>query len=492
MGAAEKDVISTGRRDEIVLALTADGREELRHPQAGLSLRQRKLLMLIDGKRSLQQIVSSEPTLHADRVARDAAALVGRGLVEIEKGLLQPIAHRSTEMPAATLAPPTTGEARQVRGQPSLRRDRAAKEKKAASGPRPTVWLALAAGGAIAVLAAYLMQPRSAPPGVGAASAPPQPIASVPPARPIAQAAVGPAQPVARPTEPAAAGAVAATAINTQANQSPPPAPTAPATAPVASPAPPERGSNTKVAAVPIVVPPPEVKPAASGTIATASPSERGATTNAVVEPATRPPSDVKPANSSTVAIQSPSQRGSTANAAVEPATVSPSEVKPANSSPVVADAPPAAATAAVAVVVAAPAQTAAPAASETSAARAPAPPAAPETTAAIAAWTRDFAPVAPDASDPRMVALTSGLSPIERVPPVYPREAVREGITQGSIRARAVLAANGRVERVEFPALDSRNRVFERPARAALMMWTFPPGERGRVYEVVLNFVAP
>ncbi len=90
------------------------------------------------------------------------------------------------------------------------------------------------------------------------------------------------------------------------------------------------------------------------------------------------------------------------------------------------------------------------------------------------------------------VLASNSTLTPIERVPAIYPREAVRQGITRGSIRARAIIAANGSVERVEFPSADATNRVFERPARAALMTWTFPPGERGRVYEVVMNFVAP
>ena len=121
-----------------------------------------------------------------------------------------------------------------------------------------------------------------------------------------------------------------------------------------------------------------------------------------------------------------------------------------------------------------------------------PPPPAASEARLDVPTWARGFAPVAPDAADPRMVAVTTGLSPIERVPPVYPREAAREGISRGSVRARAIIAANGSVERVEFPSLDARNRVFERPARAALMTWSFPPGERGRVYEVVLNFIAP
>jgi protein TonB len=109
-----------------------------------------------------------------------------------------------------------------------------------------------------------------------------------------------------------------------------------------------------------------------------------------------------------------------------------------------------------------------------------------------VPAWAREFAPVAPDSDSARVVALSSGVTPIERIPPVFPRDAVRAGITRGSIRARAVIGVDGRVERVEFPFVDASNRVFERPARAALMTWTFPAGERGRVYEAVLNFVAP
>jgi outer membrane biosynthesis protein TonB len=95
---------------------------------------------------------------------------------------------------------------------------------------------------------------------------------------------------------------------------------------------------------------------------------------------------------------------------------------------------------------------------------------------------------VAPDGE----AARAGGLAPIERIPPVFPREAARAGVIRGSVRARAIVGANGNVERVEFPGLDANARVFERSARAAVMTWTFPPGERGRVYDTTLEFVAP
>jgi TonB family protein len=71
---------------------------------------------------------------------------------------------------------------------------------------------------------------------------------------------------------------------------------------------------------------------------------------------------------------------------------------------------------------------------------------------------------------------------------PEFPLEAVRQGIVQGTVRARLRIGADGRVESVTTSAA-AQSRVFERAARTALAEWSFPPGEAGRVYEVQLDF---
>ena len=71
---------------------------------------------------------------------------------------------------------------------------------------------------------------------------------------------------------------------------------------------------------------------------------------------------------------------------------------------------------------------------------------------------------------------------------PEFPPEAVRQGIDQGTVRARLRIGADGRVESVTTSAA-AQSRVFERSARTALAEWSFPPGAAGRVYEVQLDY---
>ncbi|MFN8992587.1 MAG: energy transducer TonB [Pseudomonadota bacterium] len=93
-------------------------------------------------------------------------------------------------------------------------------------------------------------------------------------------------------------------------------------------------------------------------------------------------------------------------------------------------------------------------------------------------------APVAPVASS----VPDSPLQPLRRMNPEFPPEAVRQGIDQGTVRARLRIGADGRVESVTTSAA-AQSRVFERAARTALAEWSFPPGEAARVYEVQLDF---
>jgi outer membrane biosynthesis protein TonB len=102
----------------------------------------------------------------------------------------------------------------------------------------------------------------------------------------------------------------------------------------------------------------------------------------------------------------------------------------------------------------------------------------------------REFAPAE---SDPQRLALAAaGRAPVQRTPPIFPREALRQGVTEGSVRARLFIAADGTVERVETSVTEPRFAVFEHSARVALMTWLFMPGEPGRVHDTVVNFRAP
>lgn len=415
MGAAEQLTHASDLHDDVVLAPTERGRDELTHPQAGLSLPQRRLLTLIDGKRSLREIAAAERTLRPERITRDAARLLGRGLAELEHGFLQPIARPTTVMP---VVPPASRTVRRS-ARPMLVKAPPADEPIVVGQTRRpsrsggTLWLALAVAGAAAMVIGYLMQ-GGAPETNPVASAALEP-------RPIVQAPV-PSTQVAADTAPPAADQPVDVAVVVLERRGAP-------------------AAHAPAALSPGVVPPAVATPPAAARAVAAS-----APTRAAVPPA-KPAAVVAPA------------RPAAASAAPPPAII---------------PAPAAAASSDMSPVRAAPAE--------------PAPPAQVE----VPAWAREFAPVAPDSDSARVVAMSSGVTPIERIPPVYPRDAVRAGITRGSIRARAVIGANGRVERVEFPFVDASNRVFERPARAALMTWTFPAGERGRVYEAVLNFVAP
>jgi len=71
---------------------------------------------------------------------------------------------------------------------------------------------------------------------------------------------------------------------------------------------------------------------------------------------------------------------------------------------------------------------------------------------------------------------------------PVYPREALREGIEAGRVVARVTVDAQGNVTDVDIVRSEPA-RVFDRAAKTALAGWKFrPPGERHQG-EVELNF---
>lgn len=90
--------------------------------------------------------------------------------------------------------------------------------------------------------------------------------------------------------------------------------------------------------------------------------------------------------------------------------------------------------------------------------------------------------PPAPVAAPPAPTAPAKADSavpvPTSRPAPDYPREALNRGIG-GIVRVRAVVAADGSVERMEV-AESSGNRHLDRAAMDAVRRWKFKPAMRG------------
>ena len=75
----------------------------------------------------------------------------------------------------------------------------------------------------------------------------------------------------------------------------------------------------------------------------------------------------------------------------------------------------------------------------------------------------------------------------IKKVPPEFPPEAVKKGISAGSVKAKLTIEADGKVSAVEIVEAEPK-RVFDRAVKAALMEWKFEAGEKG-THEVKLVF---
>jgi periplasmic protein TonB len=65
---------------------------------------------------------------------------------------------------------------------------------------------------------------------------------------------------------------------------------------------------------------------------------------------------------------------------------------------------------------------------------------------------------------------------PLRKVPPVYPFELKRAGIT-GNVSLSAIVDENGRVRDAEI--VDSSDVAFRQPALDAVRQWTFQPARR-------------
>ncbi len=106
--------------------------------------------------------------------------------------------------------------------------------------------------------------------------------------------------------------------------------------------------------------------------------------------------------------------------------------------------------------------------------------------------------PVAPPANVVASAAPTARPNPpkenpaavtvVSREQPDFPRDAARNGVESGSVRARAIIGATGTVSSVVI--LEARPpRVFDRAVTQALQRWKFNPGADGRSYEAEFNF---
>lgn len=137
------------------------------------------------------------------------------------------------------------------------------------------------------------------------------------------------------------------------------------------------------------------------------------------------------------------------------------------------------------------------PAVAETKAVAAPAPAPTPSPVVAPAAAVA----TPPAAAPPTVVAgappvarptpareLPPALTVLVREPPAFPREAARDGITSGNVRARMLINAEGNVTSVVIVEAVPP-RVFDRAVNQALSRWKFNAGTDGRTYETNVEF---
>ena len=90
-----------------------------------------------------------------------------------------------------------------------------------------------------------------------------------------------------------------------------------------------------------------------------------------------------------------------------------------------------------------------------------------------------------PAAPKPDLSMQTTALS---REQPDFPREAIRQNIDTGTVRAKLTINAAGEVTNVAI--VQSRpSRIFDRAVITSLSRWKFNPGADGRSYETEINF---
>jgi TonB family protein len=111
----------------------------------------------------------------------------------------------------------------------------------------------------------------------------------------------------------------------------------------------------------------------------------------------------------------------------------------------------------------------------------------APQIAPAPVAPTPAPAPVAA-APQPRPPSGDTTVTVVNREQPNFPREAVRQGVESGTVRARMSINAAGDVTNVTITSARPA-RVFDREVQNALQRWKFNPGADGRAFETEINF---
>ena len=127
-----------------------------------------------------------------------------------------------------------------------------------------------------------------------------------------------------------------------------------------------------------------------------------------------------------------------------------------------------------------------------------PAAPAAPTpapTPAAIQAATPPSAPaanvvssVAPTARATPAKDVAATLTLLSQVQPEFPRDALRDGVTEGKVKAKLTIDAAGVVSDVAIVEATPP-RVFNRAVTQALSRWKFNPGAEGRTFVTEISF---
>ena len=94
--------------------------------------------------------------------------------------------------------------------------------------------------------------------------------------------------------------------------------------------------------------------------------------------------------------------------------------------------------------------------------------------------------PEAPPAPKP---AIRRGLVPIDKVDPIFPKKAIRDGIESGKVLARLQVDEKGLVTEVKIVEAKPP-RVFDAEVIRALSQWKFKPEGDKYIAEVEVNFV--
>ncbi len=95
---------------------------------------------------------------------------------------------------------------------------------------------------------------------------------------------------------------------------------------------------------------------------------------------------------------------------------------------------------------------------------------------------------VAPPAPPPPKPAVRRGVTPVFRVEPVYPKEAIRAGVETGKVLCRLQIDEKGNVTDVRI--MESQPpRVFDGAVIRALSQWKFQSEGERYVAEIEVNF---